>query len=180
MKNKLYRKKVNIALNKEERQNRLNELLAERKEKEVLQSRKQKHNEVKELFEEVYENSLDMEILEFSKSNLIINDFSETFPIAFWNRIEWENDIVNKLELNIQDIENIPEILRSKGFDPSTSIFIFWGYDSYPCIKTTINTTLLSKIEEIVWLGTDLYIFCPNQRFVIEFFHDDSINIGWV
>ena len=167
-------------MNKEERQKRLNELLTVQKQKEILQQRIQKEKEVKSLFEEVSDNLLEIEILDANKSDVIVNNFCGTFPIAFWNRIDWEKDHVNKLEMNIQDIENIPLILHSKGFDTSTPIYVFWGYNDYPCVKTSLTTQMLSKIDDIVWLGEDLYIYCPTQRYVIEFFHDDSVNIGWV
>lgn len=71
-------------------------------------------------------------------------------------------------------------MLRTKGYDTSTPIYIFWGYDYYPCVKTSLSTQLLNAIDDIVWLGTDLYIYCRNQKYVIEFFHDDSVNIGWI
>ncbi|MGE8081975.1 hypothetical protein [Peribacillus loiseleuriae] len=167
-------------MNKEERQKRLSELLNSRKQKEILQQRMQKEKEVKDLFEEVFDNLVEIEILDTNKSDLIVENFSGTFPIAFWNRIDWEKGNVNKMELKIQDIEYISLILHSIGFDTSTPIYVFWGYDDYPCVKTSLTTQMLSKIDDMVWLGTDLYIYCPTQRYVIEFFHDDSVNIGWI
>ncbi|MGX2962021.1 CDI toxin immunity protein (plasmid) [Peribacillus sp. JNUCC 23] len=167
-------------MNKEERQKRLSELLTARKQKEIFQQKMKKEKEVKDLFEEVFDNLLEIEILDTNKSDLIVENFSGTFPIAFWNRIDWDKGNVNKLELNIQDIKNIPLMLHSKGFDTTTPIYAFWGYDDYPCVKTSLTTQMLSKIDDIIWLGIDLYIYCPTQRFVIEFFHDDSVNIGWI
>lgn len=120
------------------------------------------------------------EILGSNNSHSIVEDFSENFPIAFWIRIDWENPIVNRVEVNDQEIKSIPSFLISKGFDTSIPIYIFWGYDSYPCVKTKLTGELLSNIEDIVWLGNDLYIYCLTQKYVIEFFHDDTVNMGWI
>ena len=167
-------------MNREERQKRLNEILEARKQQEIIQERIKKENEVKVLLQEVFGETAVFEILDANKSDLIVEDFSGKFPIAFWNRIDWKNGRVNRVEINEQEIKNVSSILFSKGFDISTPIYIFWGYDSHPCIKTKLTIELLSNIKEIVWLGNDLYIYCPTQKYVIEFFHDDTVNIGWV
>ena len=66
-------------------------------------------------------------------------------------------------------------------FNMSTPIYVFWAYGDYPCVKTLLTTELLKKFDEIIWLGSDMqWYLCPNQKYVIEFFHDDSINIGWI
>jgi hypothetical protein len=166
-------------MDRDERQKRLKKILEVRNQKEIVQIRTEKEKEVKDLFQEVF-GDITIEVLDTNITEIIKEKFSETFPIAFWNRIDWENKSVNQLKLNEQDIEQIPTILNSIGYDTSTPIYIFWGYDDYPVVKTTLSTNLLSAIDEIVWLGTDLYIYCPNQKYVIEFFHDDSVNIGWV
>lgn len=167
-------------MNKEERQKRLNEIVEERKQKEIIQQAIQKENEVKILLQEVFGETELFEIIDSNNSNSIVEDFSENFPIAFWNRIDWANAIVNRVELNDQRIKSIPSLLISKGFDTSIPIYIFWGYDNYPCVKTKLTEELLCNIEDIVSLGNDLYLYCLTQKYVIEFFHDDTINIGWI
>ena len=49
------------------------------------------------------------EVFEFLGSNnshSIVEDFSENFLIAFWIRIDWENPIVNLVEVNDKEIEH--------------------------------------------------------------------------
>lgn len=167
-------------MNKEERQKRINEIVEERKQKEIIQQAIQKENEVKILLQEVFGETELFEILDSSNSDSIVNDFSENFPITSWNRIDWENAIVNRVELNDQGIKSIFSLLNSKGFDTLIPIYIFWGYNDHPCVKTKLTGELLSKIEDIVWLGNDLYLYCITQKYVIEFFHDDTVNIGWI
>ncbi|MGE8036706.1 hypothetical protein [Lysinibacillus sp. NPDC093692] len=167
-------------MNREERQKRLKEILEVRRQKEIIQERIEKENEVKALLQEVFGESEVFEIQDSNKSDLIVEDFSANFPFTFWNRIDWRSVNINQIEVIDQEITSIPSLLISKGLDTSIPIYIFWGYDSHPCIKTKLTNELLSNIEEIVWLGSDLYIYCLTQKYVIEFFHDDTVNIGWV
>ncbi|WP_042473128.1 CDI toxin immunity protein [Bacillus ndiopicus] len=167
-------------MNREERQKRLNEILEARKQKEIIQEEVRKENEVRSLLQEVYNGTEAFEILDSNKSNLIIDDFCSSFPLSDWNRIDWRDTSVGCVEIDEREIESIPLLLISKGFDPSTPIYIFWGYNNHPCIKTNLTENLLSNIEDIVWLGNDLYIYCPTQKYVVEFFHDDTIQLGWV
>lgn len=169
-----------MRVNKEERQKRLKEIVEARKQKEIIQERIRKEQEVKDLLQEVFGETIVFEILDSTKSNGIVEDFSDNFPISFWNRIDWENGRVNRIEINEQEIKNISSLLISKGFNTSIPIYIFWGYDSHPCVKTKLTNELLHHIEEIVWLGNDLYIYCPTQKYIIEFFHDDTVTIGWM
>ncbi|WOV86974.1 hypothetical protein QWT69_14010 [Sporosarcina oncorhynchi] len=167
-------------MNKKERQKRLNEILVARKQKDLMQEAIQKENEVKVLLQEVFGETKVFEILDSNKTNSIVEDFSVNFPIGSWNSIDWETTIVNRVEINPQEIKSVPSLLISKGFDTLTPIYIFWGYNSYPCVKTNLTEELLSTIEEIAWLGSDLYIYCLRQKYVIEFFHDNTVTIGWV
>ncbi|WP_148630934.1 hypothetical protein [Bacillus sp. E214] len=54
------------------------------------------------------------EILGSNNSHSIVEDFSENSLIAFWIRIDWENPIVNRVEVNDQEIKSIPSFLISK------------------------------------------------------------------
>ena len=62
-------------MNKEERQKRLNEIVEERKQKEIIQQAIQKENEVKILLQEVFGETELFEILDSKNSNAIIEDF---------------------------------------------------------------------------------------------------------
>ncbi|WP_420798377.1 hypothetical protein [Lysinibacillus cavernae] len=107
------------------------------------------------------------EILDSHKSNYIVEDFCANFPIAFYNRIDWNHDSIYQININDQEINSIPSLLNTKGFDSLMPIYIFREYDSHPCVKTTLTKELVSTIEEIVWLGNDLYIYCPNSFMMI-------------
>lgn len=90
-------------MEREERQKRLKEILEERKHKEIVQEITANEKEVKDLFQEVF-GGMEIEILDPSRTESIIEEFSNIFPIASWNRIDWENDRVNQLNINEQDI----------------------------------------------------------------------------
>jgi hypothetical protein len=167
-------------MNKDEREARLKELLKVQKQKEMLEHAKLQEKTVRDAFEEAFGDEIEYEILDTNETRLIQEDMGETFPIAFWNRIDWADSSVNRMEINGKDISRIPLLLKEKGFNPSSPIYVFWGYDDFPCVKTRLTTGLLNKFDEIIWLGSDMYYYCPVQKYIIEFFHDDSINIGWI
>jgi hypothetical protein len=96
-------------MSKEERQRRLNELLE-------IQRQKQNINMVNELYEllqDVFHDTKGFEILDENLSNIVNKQFCEIFPITLWNRIYWEVSTVNQMELNEEDISQIPSILES-------------------------------------------------------------------
>ncbi|MEH7308061.1 CDI toxin immunity protein [Neobacillus drentensis] len=167
-------------MKKDERKKRLEDLLKLQKQKEIMQERLQEEKMVREAFEEAIGDELEFEVLSFDETELIIKDFTNTFPIAFWNRIEWTNKSVKHQAVNSGEISSIPLILNKKGFSTSSPIYVFWGMGNYPCIRTTLEAVLLEKFDEIIWVGSDMDYYCPIQKYVIEFFHDGSINIGWV
>ncbi|MBA4535602.1 hypothetical protein H1Z61_00270 [Bacillus aquiflavi] len=136
-------------------------------------------NELTQLLQDVYDHPISFEILTETLSSMIKKEFSAIFPIASWNRIDWTVSMMSKIKLNEEDISKIPFILELKGFK-NFPVYIFWGYGNDPLIKTKLTNKLLEKITELASFRSDLYIFCPRQKYVIEFFHDGSINIGWI
>jgi hypothetical protein len=167
-------------MNKDERQMRLKELLRVQKQKEMLEHAMLQEKTVREAFEEALGDKIVFEILDTNETRLIIEDMCETFPITSWNRIDWADSSVNQMEIKEKDISSIPLLLKENGFNSSSPIYVFWGYEDYPCVKTILTTELLEKFDEIIWLGSDMYYYCPVQKYLIEFFHDDSINIGFI
>ncbi|MFD0051528.1 hypothetical protein ACFVHQ_19805 [Actinomycetes bacterium NPDC127524] len=167
-------------MNNEERKNRLRELLQLQKQKELMKKSLEDEKYVKKTFEEAFGSEFPYEILSREATEILIKDFTDTFPIAFWNRIEWENNSIKKWAIELDEIKSISTILQKESFDTSKSIYVFWEYNEYPGVKTTLQPLLLQKFEEIICIGRDMYYYCPVQKFVIEFFHDGSINIGWV
>lgn len=167
-------------MTKEERQARLKELLEIQKQKERQEHARLQEKTVRQAFEEAFGDNIEFEILDTTETELMIHDFTETFPIEYWNRIDWADSSVNQIEINEKYICSIPFILKENGFDPTKPIYVFWGYGQYPCVKTSLTPELLIKFDELIWLGSDMYYYCPVQKNVIEFFHDDSIHIGWI
>lgn len=167
-------------MTKDERQRRLAELVKIQKQKEMREHALLQEKKVSEAFIEAFGDNLPIELLDPNETKRIIEDLCETFPIAFWSRIDWDDSSVHQLKIIEKDLSRIPFLLQENGFNPCSPIYIFWGYGDYPSVKTTLTTELLNKFTEIIWLGEDMYYYCPVQKYVIEFFHNDSINIGWL
>jgi hypothetical protein len=102
----------------------------------------------------------------------------ECFPIASWARIDWEK-VTNKIIIPNEDILNISSILFKQSLDLSTPVYLKVGLYKYPLVKASL-ATILESIEDIMDMGPDQYIYSPSSKYVIEFFHDDIITLGWI
>ncbi|WP_051271617.1 hypothetical protein [Shimazuella kribbensis] len=166
-------------MNREERKNKLHALLAQQQQKNERQQKKNMINELENQLLTVFADPKDFEILDEGLSDKVVEQFCDIFPIT-WNKINWGMKSVHQINVKIDDILEIPSTLTSIGFSILTPIYILWGYGDYPSIKTKWERISLEKINEIIWIGSDMYIFSPMQKYVVEFSHDDSIHIGWV
>ncbi|WP_170110151.1 hypothetical protein [Peribacillus acanthi] len=160
-------------LNKEERKKRLEEIIQIRQEKQKEQEDERKRKEIIDLFV----NKNEVEILDAYETNIIKKEISESFPFAFWSRINWD-EMHNKIDLGLNEIKNIESILSNNGLDISKPVYLRLAYDQYPCAKTNLRN-ILNSLDEVMSIGVDQYVYCRSPKYIIEFFHDDIITIGW-
>ncbi|WP_419881401.1 hypothetical protein ACN6MY_17930 [Peribacillus sp. B-H-3] len=64
------------------------------------------------------------------------------------------------------------------GLEISHDVYVLFGYGDYPSIRTNIKRILVN-IEELSWMGSDFFIFCPASRYAVEYFHNGDITISW-
>lgn len=161
-------------MNREERKRRLEELLSARKENEEKLENERRIAEIRELF------PLDeaVEILDAKESEQVEIEMTDRFPIAWYGRIDWDK-MSNKSVLAYQELQRITDILSRQGLDHTLPVYVIVGLHGYPLAKSSLKTTIKS-MEEIMYMGPDQYIYCPESNYVIEFFHDDVITLGWL
>lgn len=107
----------------------------------------------------------------------IMDEFVQVFPITEWGRIDWSK-VERKESIEDEDIDLIKDVLISQGLELSQEAFLMYGYGDYPFVKTSLERILIN-LEEVSWFGSDQFIYCPTSKFVIEYFHDGDITIGW-
>jgi hypothetical protein len=157
-----------LYMNKEERKQRMQELIAKNK-------KRQKEEEDLNFHESLENLRSNSQILLSSESEQIYDRLQDDFPFTWWGRIDWDNvekkisvkecEIINNIQLNIEPKSN--------------RVFILWGYGPYPVISTDIESAI-NNIEEINAIGHDQWIYCPLNKYVIEFYHNGEITIGWL
>ncbi len=125
---------------------------------------------------ELFPESENVAILNESEGYKIESDMIDCFPFAWWGRIDWEK-MTNKIIISNEDKLNIPTILSLQSLDTSAPVYLIVGIYKYPLVKTSLSTLLQNNIID---MGPDQYIYCPSSSFVIEFFHDDVITLGWM
>jgi hypothetical protein len=58
-------------------------------------------------------------------------------------------------------------------------IYIIWGDANLPSVKCILED-VLANIEMAVFLGgTSLWLYNPIQKWVVEFYHEGDITIGF-
>jgi hypothetical protein len=150
------------------RKKRMQELLQKNKESRKL--------EIEPLLKECVEVlQSNVEILSQVESEEMYYALQKAFPFTSSGRIEWDN-FRNKIKVaNLQDIIGIlSEKYKARDYD----IVTLWGYGNSPVIRTNLQNAI-KHIEAINAIGSDQWAYCHLYKFVIEFYHDDSIVIGF-
>ncbi len=124
------------------------------------------------LFEECL-MALGKDVIQLSEKETtkVFESMLKLFPINFWGKIEWK-----KINHKIQ-ILSINEITKHININDN-EIYILWDEMSLPSIKTNINN-VLNVIEDVTAVSFDTWIYCPSEGYVIEFYHENEITIGW-
>jgi hypothetical protein len=117
-----------------------------------------------------------IEILSITKTEEMFNKLVSFFPITSWGRINWESVDVFKEIPHRQDILSI--IKKECGVHYNAAVFLLWNYTDAPSISADINQ-VLSNIDDVTAVGSDTWIFCPESGYVIEYFHEGQITIGF-
>ncbi|WHX98008.1 hypothetical protein [Neobacillus sp. DY30] len=119
-----------------------------------------------------------VDILADRESGAITRNMTGCFPIASWGRIDWDK-VHNKIGLTSDDIFTIPAVLSYHSFDISVPVYLLADEYNTPVVKTSLFT-ILEKVEDVMCMSPDQWIFSPHLKYVIEFCHDGEITIGWI
>lgn len=116
------------------------------------------------------------EILPRTQSEFYNDKFFETYPIVQWGQIDW-NIVSHNIRIN--NLEQISIFFKEQLKDISEPIYIIWGDISLPVIKCELADAL-KNIYEITPLGMySTWLYCPTNGWVIEFFHEGDITLGF-
>ena len=104
------------------------------------------------------------------KSLEFFDNFQKEIPFSSWGQINWESISKKK---KIQNIKEISDTLKP------TECYILWDEASLPVVKTHLSD-ILSAIDDVTAVSFDTWIYSKTEKWVIEFFHEGQITLGFL
>jgi hypothetical protein len=128
------------------------------------------------LFDECLEAlARDRIVLSGEKTKEMIKIFISTFLITNLGAIDWAL-VQNKYQ--VRKLNDIVEIIKERKVNIDKRVFIFWDNTELLSISAGLETTLV-VIYDVIAVGFDTWIYCPDEMYVIEFHHEGRITIGF-
>ncbi|SFG44864.1 hypothetical protein SAMN04488025_13511 [Planifilum fulgidum] len=133
------------------------------------------------LFEECIEaltNEGEVTILSHEQSKNVESSFEKRIPFddAF---VHYKIDFSQMLrKKEIEMVEDILGELQKNGVDIDEQVYVIWSDPTLPVIKTTIKC-VINVIYDVLAVSADTWIFCPKERYVVEFYHEGETFLGF-
>lgn len=100
---------------------------------------------------------------------------SNNFPIQRNGAVNWK--MVDKKKDIFENNEILPYLQKTfDNFDEK--IFILWDGIHLPIVESNLSS-VINKIDDVTSVGFDTWIISPQHRYVIEFYHENEIHIGF-
>lgn len=110
-------------------------------------------------------------VLSKKETDELFDRMSLHFAITSWGQIDW-NVIQHK---KISSVDKLTECVDDK----EAQVYILWDEATLPSIKTNLGKTL-AVLDDVRSVSFDTWIYSPTQGYVIEFYHENEIHIGWI
>lgn len=108
-------------------------------------------------------------VVDVQKSQEIFRKFEGTFPITKYARVDW-----SKIEKKVS-ISSIPEI--TENVDENLEVMILWDNARLPVVSSTIKE-VISVIDDVTAVSFDTWLFSPQEKIVVEFYHEGQVTLG--
>lgn len=90
---------------------------------------------------------------------------------SLWGRINWDKVIKKERINNIVDI-------KEKILNNSIEVYVIWDKVDLTIIKSDL-ISVLNVIYDVIAVSFDTLLFSVDEEYVIEFFNDGEIMIGF-
>ncbi|MBO2533226.1 MAG: hypothetical protein CW342_10135 [Thermoactinomycetaceae bacterium] len=132
-----------------------------------------------DIFDECIEalrNEGEVIVLSEEESNEVLKEFKENIPLDwFVGKVDF-NRIPRKKE--IVDDEDILEELHKNNVDVNEQVYVFWFNADLPVIQTSLKN-IIHVFDEVISVDFDTWIFCPKERYVVEYYHEGETFLGF-
>ncbi len=106
----------------------------------------------------------------------ILANFDQNFPLTSWGRIDWNKIKEKKIISSIEDI--IPTLTDQKR-NFTGPVYIIGSDPTIPILECSLDK-ILEFFDDVEAMSPNTWLFCPSNGWVIEFYHEGEITIGWV
>jgi len=125
------------------------------------------------LFEECVEALEDNTIvLSEEETKKVFKSMTTDFPITSWGRIDWQKVV------NVVQVSSVSEVINHIDISKN-EVYVLWDEASLPSVKTDINK-IINVIDDVTAVSFDTWIYCCSGRYIIEVYHENEINVGWI
>jgi hypothetical protein len=115
-------------------------------------------------------------ILSSKQTEELFNQLVFCFPVTSWGRIDWSK--IGDYH-RITDVSEALIILNSHyGGEFSEEVFLLWNYTDAPGVLTDLKK-VLENIDDVTAVGSDTWVYCQYSGYVIEFFHEGEVVLGF-
>lgn len=81
-------------------------------------------------------------------------------------------------KIEIEMAEDILDELHKNKVDINEQVYVIWSDPTLSVIKTFIKS-VLNVIYDVLAVSADTWIFCPKERYVVEFYHEGETFLGF-
>lgn len=132
---------------------------------------------MKTMYDECLEALQAYKILPDDEGEKVVNSFESDYPITFWARVDWDKHM-DKFSIQSNE-EIIPIILqRLPSIVQPIPIYIIWDNMSHPVLKCDLEDAL-KVVDDVTAVSFDTWLYSPSPKFVVEFYHEGEITIGF-
>lgn len=131
------------------------------------------------LFEEcilALKNEGEVLILFKEESDEIVKEFEESVPLdSLMSRVDFSK-ISRKKEI-VMDKEILEELYKNN-VNVDEPVYVFWFNAELPVIQTSIKN-VIKVIDDVISVDFDTWIFCPKERYIVEYYHEGETFLGF-
>lgn len=127
------------------------------------------------LFEECLQALKTCGVLSLDESKRAVAVFEKDFKITQWGRVDWEC-YPNKYRVFSE--KDIQVIMQEKLIPIHQPVQIIWDEASLPVIECLLEN-VLQVIDDVTAVSFDTWIYSSLHKFVIEYYHEGEVMIGF-
>ncbi len=109
------------------------------------------------------------------ETSSLFHQFMQLFQFTSWGRIDW-TQVEQKIVIDAAS--DVLPLFMERRKELHDAVFIVWDEVTKPAVESKL-INVITYIDAITIVSFDTWIFCPKEKYVIEFYHEGEITIGF-